>query len=407
MAEYDEEYEEYDEEEEDEECEEEIGIKLDDIDDEMIYNQLINLKDDILEELNLFVCTQSSKIVNFNYTMDTFTKKIKDDFIKMQQMRLMQEYIEERLDLPNFILSVNTNYEHFCQEGCEQELKLNSKKRKNNDHKKRQSQGDETIFHSAIQLNLLLDNTIDEYLEVNNHNKLIKKSARAKDIKIYKIKLYPSTGRIQIPGIIKPDLSDGIRLIDKLINYINAAPAAVINIEDPQQQLIGPQQCNDICAIEEINIIMINYKTTLRNISSRMLFNLNSIGEYIQLLEDRYLYEGMIELMPEIEYLLPVHKVNSFSKWNELVLPPFLISDTKLKNNDKYISFIFIPFSTEIGPKKGRIATVKIFQKGKINILGVKKQEHAEQIYDFLKKLIMLNIEQLIAIKLKPDVIET
>jgi hypothetical protein len=134
-----------------------------------------------------------------------------------------------------------------------------------------------------------------------------------------------------------------------------------------------------------------------------MLFNLNSIGEYIQLLEDRYLYDGMTKLMPELEYLLPVHKKNSFSKWNDLILPPFLISDTKLKNNDKYISFIFIPFSTEVGPKKGRIATVKIFQRGKINILGVKDPKHAEQIYAFLRRLIMANIYQFIAIKIQPD----
>jgi hypothetical protein len=418
------------------------------IGDTAIYDQLIGLGDNILENLNLFVCTQSSKIINFNYTMSAFTKKIKDDFAEISLLNGDLTALKSE-HLPNFILAVNTNYEHFCQHGCEKELKLNCKKRKNNDQKKRQSQGDETIFHSAIQLNLLLNNTIEEYL---NANKSVKKNAKT-NIKIYKIKLYPSTGRIQIPGIINSDLSDGIQLVNKLINYINCIQYAIKtnegeanndneaiairediddddndidednndidedNDDDDDNEAIGIDETTDIsktteetnsikkkiCKIEEISIIMINYKTSLRNISPRMLFNLNSIGEYIQLLEDRYLYDGMTDLMPELAYLLPVHKKNSFSKWNDLILPPFLISDTKLKNNDKYISFIFIPFSTEVGPKKGRIATVKIFQRGKINILGVKDPKHAEQIYAFLRRLIMANIYQFIAIKIQPD----
>lgn len=434
MDNYDEEYdEEY---EEEEECEEEIiDSKCIDMEDNIIYEQLIGLGDNILEALNLFVCTQSSKIINFDYTMSAFTKKIKDDFTEILSLKNSNELLNGDLikpiaeHLPHFILAVNTNYEHFCQQGCEKELKLNCKKRKNNDQKKRQSQGDETIFHSAIQLNLLLNSNIEEYL---NANKFIKKNAKA-NIKIYKIKLYPSTGRIQIPGIIHPDLSDGIQLVNKLINYINFAQrggntaianedsAAIANkdsasianedsaaIANEDSAAIANEDSasantEKLCKIEEISIIMINYKTSLRNISPRMLFNLNSIGEYIQLLEDRYLYDGMTTLMPELANLLPVHKKNSFSKWNELILPPFLISDTKLKNNDKYISFIFIPFSTEVGPKKGRIATVKIFQRGKINILGVKEPKHAEEIYIFLRTLIMANIQQFVAIKIRPD----
>ena len=432
--EYDEEYnEEYDEEEE---CEEDIiNSKCIDMEDNIIYEQLIGLGNNILEALNLFVCTQSSKIINFDYTMSAFTKKIKNDFTEILSLKNSNEgdLIKPKAEhLPHFILAVNTNYEHFCQQGCEKELKLNCKKRKNNDQKKRQSQGDETIFHSAIQLNLLLNNTIEEYL---NANKSIKKNAKA-NIKIYKIKLYPSTGRIQIPGIIHPDLSDGIELVNKLINYINFAQCRDSAIASNDSAIASNDSAiavndsaiavndsaiavndsaiavNDsaiavntkkLCKIEEISIIMINYKTSLRNISPRMLFNLNSIGEYIQLLEDRYLYDGMTTLMPELANLLPVHKKNSFSKWNELILPPFLISDTKLKNNDKYISFIFIPFSTEVGPKKGRIATVKIFQRGKINILGVKDPKHAEEIYIFLRTLIMANIQQFVAIKIRPD----
>jgi hypothetical protein len=322
--------------------------------DTSIIEEMNMLEDNILTELKLFVCTQSAKITNFNYSMEEFTNMIKENF-------------------PDFILSLNSNYAHVCQPGCEGELKLNSKKKKNKIFKKRQTQGDETIFHSAIQLNLILNSTIENFL------------AQSK-AKVYKIKLYPSTGKIQIPGIIKSDLSDGIEIINKLINYINVLTFEKNKVENKYE-------------IEDINIIMINYKTSLHLISPRILFNLNSIGEYIQLLEYLYIYEDMTE-----KWAIPIHEENSFKKWEKLILPPFLISDTKLKNNDKHISFTFIPLSTEIKPKKGKIATIKIFQQGKINILGIKNEYYANKIYIFLKNIIKNNVKNFIVVKMIPDV---
>jgi hypothetical protein len=318
-----------------------------------IMEEMNKLEDNILTELKLFVCTQSAKITDFNYSMEDFTKMIQENF-------------------PDFILSLNTNYLHICQPGCESELKLNSKKKKNKILKKRQTQGDETIFHSAIQLNLILNNTIKNYLTQSKS-------------KVYKIKLYPSTGKVQIPGIIKSDLSDGIEIINKLINYINSIPS-ILSAKKKYE-------------IEDINIIMINYKTSLFLASPRILFNLNSIGEYIQLLEYLYIYKDMTE-----KWAIPIHENNSFKRWKKLILPPFLISDTKLKNNDKHVSFTFIPLSTEIKPKKGKIATIKIFQQGKINILGIKNEFDANKIYIFLKDIIRYNIENFIVLKMIPDI---
>ena len=86
-----------------------------------------------------------------------------------------------------------------------------------------------------------------------------------------------------------------------------------------------------------------------------------------------------------------------FSKYNQLILPPFIIHNTKLINNNKYISFLFKDVSDGITSKK--IATVKIFQKGKINILGAKNAEHVRLIYNFIRNIIRHNIEQMISIK--------
>jgi hypothetical protein len=122
------------------------------------------------------------------------------------------------------------------------------------------------------------------------------------------------------------------------------------------------------------------------------------MGKYISLLENLCIYENMSEL-----WAIPKHKNCLFSEWNELVLPPFLILKTKLKNNDKFISFLFIELTENFSLKDSKIATVKIFQKGKINILGVKNQEYANKIYIFLKKMINENIHNFIAIKPMPD----
>ena len=116
MDNYDEEYdEEY---EEEEECGEEIiDSKCLDMEDDIIYEQLIGLGNNILEALNLFVCTQSSKIINFDYTMSAFTKKIKNDFTEILSLKNSNEgdLIKPKAEhLPHFILAVNTNYEHFC-----------------------------------------------------------------------------------------------------------------------------------------------------------------------------------------------------------------------------------------------------------------------------------------------------
>jgi hypothetical protein len=61
------------------------------MEDNIIYEQLIGLGDNILEALNLFVCTQSSKIINFDYTMSAFTKKIKDDFTEILSLKNSNE----------------------------------------------------------------------------------------------------------------------------------------------------------------------------------------------------------------------------------------------------------------------------------------------------------------------------
>jgi hypothetical protein len=343
-----------------------------------IYDMVKNT--DILTPLNLFVCTLSANIKNFKYDINYITNKFEEDFIKKDH----EDYVSNSTELDFDIIAVNTNYKHFCRHGCDFDIK-SRKKIKKNKPKKRQSQGDETVFHSAMQLTIILDMPIANYLKLSEFNKA--------NIKKYYIKLYPSTGKIQIPGIIKQDLIDGKKIITGILKYINGLTidSAIV----PDSVIVLREE---FC-IEKTDIIMINYNTSLYIISNRILFNLNSMGRYISLLEDLCIYEDMTEL-----WSIPKHKKCLFSEWNELVIPPFLILKTKLKNNDKFISFLFIELAENFVLKNCKIATIKIFQKGKINILGVKNQEYANKIYLFLKKMIYENIHNFIAIKPIPDV---
>ena len=143
---------------------------------------------------------------------------------------------------------------------------------------------------------------------------------------------------------------------------------------------------------------MINYSTSLNIINPRLLFNLNSLGSYIYLLQELFIYEEMSEL-----WAIPKFKIGKFCKYNKIILPPFLIMDTKLMNNDKHISFSFVELQENFTLKKCKKARVKIFQGGKINVLGVKNLHIINKIYKFLDDLIRYNTENFISIKPLPD----
>jgi hypothetical protein len=143
---------------------------------------------------------------------------------------------------------------------------------------------------------------------------------------------------------------------------------------------------------------MINYSTSLNIINPRLLFNLNALGSYIYLLQELFIYEGMSEL-----WAIDKFKEGKFAKYNEIILPPFLIMDTKLMNNDKHISFSFVELQEDFTLKKCKKANVKVFQGGKINILGLKDLYIIQKIYKFLDDLIRYNTRNFISIKPLPD----
>jgi len=339
-----------------------------------IYNDI--LQTNILNEPNLFVATVSYNICPFDFSVSLITQAFKDDFLAKEEFLKNAKKGTESSSNKFEIIAINTNYNHFCRKGCEYDIQIKSKKKII--PKKRQPQGDESVFHSAIQLTVILNISLCDYIHMEDKSK----------VKKYFVKLY-STGKLQIPGIIEQDLSDGILIINGIIDYINTlniSTAAFSNI-----------------SYDHIDIIMMNYNTELCITSPRILFNFSLFGEYISQLENKKLYEGAYliwdSLVTErpLDYFIEKFKNTVFSKYNHLILPPFIIHNTKLINNNKYISFLFKDVSDGATSKK--IATVKIFQKGKINILGAKNAKHVRLIYNFIIDIIRHNIEQMISIK--------
>jgi hypothetical protein len=392
------------------------GEYIDIHDNSDIYNALIS--GNRLTKYKLFVCTMSMKIKELYFTFEQLSEKL--------QICLQNNYTP----LCNFtIIAVNTNYNHFCLSGCESEL-ISKKKKKKNQQKKRQTQGDETVFHSAIQLTILLNMQYSDYILLSELDR--------SNVKKYYIKVYPTTGTTQIPGIINSDLSDGYQLIDGLINYMNCmatldtATANLATLDTATANLatldtatasvdtatasvdtamasvdtatasvdteiiVKPDHIDYIAS--NITIIMINYSTSLNIINPRLLFNLNALGEYIYLLQELFIYEGMTEL-----WAIDKFKEGKFAKYNSIILPPFLIMDTKLMNNDKHISFSFVTLKEDFTLKKGKNAVVKVFQGGKLNFLGLKDPTIIELIYKFIDDLIRFNTRQFISVKPLPD----
>ena len=132
---------------------------------------------------------------------------------------------------------------------------------------------------------------------------------------------------------------------------------------------------------------MINFKSTLIRTSPRILINLNSVARYFQLLE-----ELQIDINSNIEDYR-----HHFIAWNTLVLPPFLIRETKPP--DGKVSFKFKKIAVA---GKDRCPRLNIFREGKINILGADTIESATLIYEFMKKLFDENWKQFICLKPKP-----
>ena len=245
----------------------------------------------MLTPLKLFTCTLSAKF----------------------EIKGIITELAEHLEPQGSILAINSNFAHKAQPGYEQYLKAPKEptmNRSGKGHRKRQ--GDGSCFRSSIEFIVKID-----------HSEISKN-------KVYKPKLYPGTGEIQVPGVIVYDFSDGITVIETLASFLN-------------QNILVPG-----------NPIMLNYRCVVSFNSPQELLNLQKISEYIR-------------------------------ESDQSDLPYPLLETHVAVDGTQALTVRF-----KIGEK---IQRVSIWRSGKINITGAKYQENAIRLYDYFNLILDLSLQ--------------
>ena len=240
----------------------------------------------MLTELQLFTCTLKAKY-----------KDYKKDIIELGKS----------LEPKDNILAINSNYIHKVQPDYE---KNPEKKKKNKTNQStRKKQGDGTCFRSCLEFVIKLEN--------DNNN----------ETKVYKPKFYPATGEIQIPGVLKEDFSDGIKILEHLSYFIKEYP--------PAEENVYP--------------LMLNYKCEVKLDRNTQLLDFNKLCKYIKNSETT-----------DLPYnLMDIHVSQQASQALNIRF--------KMENEKKLVS---------------------IWRSGKINIIGLKCSWDADIIYNYLNKVI-------------------
>lgn len=238
--------------------------------------------------------------------------------------------------------AVDSNFGHHSQPGFSHLIKQ-SKKNNKSDRKKenkprvikkpRQTQGDGTCFQSMTEFNFNLGGD-----------------------KEYKVKLFPTTLHVQIPGVILSDLSDGYLVIQELVNCLNNLPST--NDEKFEIGIVKPN--------------MLNYKFRIRLPNTRVIINLNSLSKYLMNLERLKIVIG--------------DDVTNIEGWDHIVLCQYVIHSTKPPVGVTRVSF-------RIKAPNNRNPMVNIFQSGKVNILGGDSEDSRDIIYGFVSELFKKKLE--------------
>ena len=294
---------------------------------------LLILPEAILTPMVLFVCTYVARLGGLEIPLKEFT-----------------DLLCANINGP--VVAFNSNFGHACQPGSEHLLKSRTTKRPPVRGRERKVQGDGTCFNSAGEPIISINPDSD---------------------KIYKVKVFSTTGETQVPGVIREDLSDGHEVLVALVAFLNSLPA-VDGVMRRQVTIISEQPK------------MLNYKFRVIRTSPRILVCLRRLTTYMRALESTKLVEGGAPLT-EVQAAL-------FAGF-AIIPPPYPVRETKPATDDVKVSFRFS------GPS--RAPRVNIFQEGKVNILGADSVEVSERIYTFLLKLIKANPNTLICLQPLPD----
>jgi hypothetical protein len=285
----------------------------------------------------LFVCTFVAKLDNLHI-----------GFVRLTEIMCASPH--------GPLIAVNSNFGHACQPGYEDMLKTPKplpERRVPARGRPRKVQGDGTCFNSAVEPTFAI-----EHPGVSAN-------------KTYKTKCFSTTGEVQVPGVICPDLSDGYAVIKTLVDYLN--------------ELEVGDEGRKITVISQLGKMM-NYKMCLIRSCPRLLFNLRAVATYMHILELTKAVEGAP---------LTDAQAARFAGWPTIILPPYPVRETKPPTDDVKVSFRF--------RGANRAPRINIFQEGKINILGADSSESAQNIYDFFVQLFTANWAMFVCLQPRRD----
>ena len=364
-----------------------------------MVNNLEKMEDDnrfTATPVKMFVCTLESKVTNIEFP--NFS-----DFAT-------------RMCTPSahpHIIAINSNFGHWCRPGYELFLKAKKvKKNADKDEIERASQGDGACFNSAVEPILTI-----QRLEVGRLPS-----------KVYKIKFFPSTGRIQIPGIQQFDFSDGKAIMEVMLNYIKSELTEkfctelksfpVVRLKNPPIPKPKRKKLKK-GAVEEEPIVYPE-------------------GEFsISMEPAKKITPAEIEAITytEVQPILINTKFQFIVEPNDIIVVSNLynimsvnVNATETQTILTQINAVEMPITVEpediIKPKRGKITalnkltegkisfllsidnvspTILFFQSGKVNILGSKNHETTSIIYDYLYELFEVYQEFIIVSRQMPD----
>ena len=336
-----------------------------------------------LSELKLFVCTYVGRLSNLHMDVDELTARL--------------------CHAPRgALLAVNSNYGHACQPGHEALLKAPARAapaRPVLRGRPRKGQGDGTCFNSADEPIIGLAGATS---------------------KVYKTKVFPSTGEFQAPGVLNADLSDGHAALVTLAEYMNmlglgdsadgtpGPPWAQLRKAAEESACAGnpdalpeyrralgayaavpPAGARLAVGIESEGPKMLNYKFRIVRSCPRILINLVVFSTYLSALEGLPAAATPAQVAAAVTAAAAARGINMAAV--SIVTPPFPIRETNPPVDDVKVSFRF---------RSGRrMPRVNVFQGGKVNILGADSIDCAQRIYGFFMELFTVNWSQFICLQ--------
>lgn len=342
--------------------------------------ELLRMPDEPLTPLQVFVITFVGRLADLCMDMEAFTA-------------LLCAALRARRG-GGALRAVNSNFGHECWPGFEHLLKHPAPAEpaaRPVRGRPRKGQGDGTGFNSAVELILDLSapGAAPFAGALGGPG-----GAAIPPGKLYKTKVFPSTGETQVPGVLDAGFRDGhaaLNLLAALLNELGAGaagdggspppPWAQLRREAEARRALGeagalaehaarlaawaeagplPGPRRQI-AVTATNAKMLNYKFMLLRPDPRILVDLVAWATFLVALE-----RGR-PLLPPLRG----------------VAPPYPVRETTPPREDVKVSFRF-----NCGFCEPR---VNIFQSGKIDVLGAKGVECAPRIYEFFVEAFRAN----------------